>query len=435
MRAPFRSAWFLMFAGSCSLALAQMPLAEVAKVARQRAERMRPAQQKALEPYWPDLMLDYRLSSAVLDKRIEEVAALGDSVVPLLLEKLSAPQGNDTARHLASNCRRVLEKLDPSSFLDALVELANGSHEIGRTEAIRLLGHAQVAQAVTLLVDLLDRTTGDDKRFVVRSLRLLKATSAAAKVVPMLASNDRMMREEVLLYLLATKPAAVVDTVVQALANERDDKLLPYYIDYFATTVRGHDGAARALVPLLDRQRLDFMETKRLVKGLGTIAPTDHEPTTRKLHELLDNGEGGSMALGVQVALTLRALGDRQGVTKLKRSLDDLIRKRKKEAALYEARADLAYGTDDYTDAFNDFERMLDETDGPAMSRRAYIGLMKCEARRKKIENLKKLMHKSGLAVEDIERIGLDDPVFAETLQQDKVKAHLQQIAKEQAPR
>lgn len=434
MLAPFRLAWIVMFA-ACELALAQMPLAEVARIARLRAERSRPAQQKALEPYWQDLTMDYRINQQHLDKRIEEVAALGDSVVPLLVEKLSAPQGNESARNLAGNCRRVLEKLDPGSFLDALAELANGGHDIGRAEAIRLLGHAHVAQSVTLLADLLDRTSGEDKRLVVRSLRLLKAGSVAGKVVPMLASNDRSMREEVLNYLLATRPAEVVDLVVQALTNERDDKLLAYYIDYFATTVRGHDGAARALVPLLDRQRLDFLETKRLVKALGTIAPADHEPTTRRLHELLDGSENGSMGLGVQVALTLRALGDRQGVVKLKRSLDDLIRKRKKEAALYEARADLAFGTEEYTDAFADYERMLAESDGPAMSRRAYIGLMKCEARRKKYDKLMALMAVSGLAVEDIERIGLDDPVFAETLQVDKVKARMQKLAKDQAPR
>ena len=151
-------------------ALAQVSLADVAKIARARAERSRPAQQKALEPYWSDLQLPYRVNQQHLDPRISEVAALGDSVVPLLLEKLQPSTGGDNARNLASNCRRVLEKLDPGSFLDALVELANGTHEIGRTEAIQLLGIAQAPQAVTVLIDLLDRLSGEDKRLVVRAL-------------------------------------------------------------------------------------------------------------------------------------------------------------------------------------------------------------------------------------------------------------------------
>ncbi|MFY9344591.1 MAG: hypothetical protein WAT39_19015 [Planctomycetota bacterium] len=436
MRVSFRRCWLLPIVVACSQAVAQLPLVEVAKLARARAERSRPAQQKALEPYWVDLALDYRVNQQHLDTKIAEIAALGDSVVPLLLEKMQPSQGGETARNVAGNCRRVLEKLDPGSFVDALAEMANGSNDIARTEAIRLLGSAQVPAAVTLLADLLDRTTGENKRLVVRSLRLLRAGAAAPKIAPMLASNDRQVREDVLLYLLATKAAAVVDTVVQALGSERDEKLLPYYVDYFAAAVRGHDVAARALLPLLEPGRLDYQDCKHLVAALATIAPADHDPTSRKLHEILDRPDAAS-SLGVQAALSLKALGDNRGVSKLKRTFEELFRKpaRKKEAALFEQRAALAFGTEDYGKAFDDYEAMLDNTDGPAMTRRAYIGLMKCEAHRKKITNLQNLMKSSGLAVDEIDRIGADDPVFAQTLQQDKMRAFLLQLAKDQAPK
>lgn len=416
-------------------ALAQMPLAELAKLARARAERSRPAQQKALEPFWADLSLDYRVNQQHLDTKIGEVAALGDSVVPLLLEKLQPSQGGETARNLAGNCRRVLERLDPGSFLDALVELVNGNNELGRTEAIRLLGCAQTPQATTLLVDLLDRTTGEDKRLVVRSLRLQKAPAAAPKVVPMLASSDRHVREDVLAYLVAAHPPQVADTVIQALANEKDNKLLPSYVEYFAASVKAHDGAARALLPLLDRDRLDWQDTKRLVQVLATVAPADHEPTVRRLHEILDGGDTSSLA--VQAALTMRALGDRQGVTKLKRTLDEQLRKpkRREEAALFEQRANLLFAIDEYADAIADYEKALQFQDGLAMTRRAYIGQMRCEARRKKLSNLTKLMKSSGMTVSEIEAIGNEDPVFQETLQKDSVRTFLVALAKEQAPK
>jgi hypothetical protein len=417
-------------------ALAQMPLAEVAKLARTRAERTRPDQEKKLSPFWADLQLDYRNSSQVLDARFAEIAALGDGVVPLLLEKLSPSQGGETARHLAANCRRVLERLDPASFLDALAELANGRNDVGRHEAIRLLGHAQVPQATSLLADLLDRTNGDEKRQVVNSLRRLKAVDAAHKVVPMLASNDRQVREDVLGYLTAAKAGAVVDTVVLALANEREDKVLPQYLDYFAAAVRANDAAARALLPLLDRDRLNFQDTKRLLQVLATVAPHDHEPTVRRLHQWLDTGDSSS--LGVQAALSLRAIGDKNGVTKLKRNLDMLLSKplRKRDAALYEQRGNLLFGIEEYADAFADFEKTLEHSDGTAMTRRAYVGMMKCEARRKKlVPNLTKLMKASTFTVAEIEAIGADEPWFAETLQNDKVKAFLQNLAKEQTPK
>lgn len=411
---------------------AQTQLADLAKLARQRAERARPAQQQALEPFWQHLELDYRINQQHLDPKIAEVAALGGSVVPLLIEKLQPAQGSEKERSIASNCRRVLERLDPASFVDALAELANGTNETGRAEAIRLLGVANTTQATMLLIDLLERTTGEDRRLVLRSLKQQKAPQAAPKIVGMLGSADRQVREDVLGYLIAAHPSQVADTVAQALAAERDSKLLPLYVEYFQAAVRSHEGAARALLPLLDRERLAWQDTKLLVTALGTIAPQNHEPTCKRLHELIDSGETSS--LGVQAALSLRSLGDTRGVPKLKRSLDEQLRKpqRKKEATLYEQRGGLLMGIEEYADAYADFEKMLENSSNEgAMSRRAYAGMMRCEARRKRVANLTKLMKASAMSISEIESIGAEDAVFQETLQQDKVRQFLQSLAKE----
>ena len=412
------------------IATAQMPLAEVAKLARQRAEKSRPTQQQALEPFLKDLKYDYKDNRQFLEPKIKEVADLGESVVPLLLEKLSPAQGNADARNLAGNCRRVLERMDPSSFVDALAELANGTNEIGRTEAIQLLGVAQSPRAIELLADLLDRTTGEDLRLVVRSLRLLKATSAAPKVVTMLGSNDRQMREAVLAYLIAVKPAQVADTVVQALSSERDAQLLPSYIEYFAVAVREHEAATRALLPLLNDERLLWQDKRRLVQALATVAPKDHDKTRELLHAIIDNQD--TTALAVDAAVSLRTIGDNRGITKLKNVLNEQIRKNKKIAALYEQRANLAMATEEWGDAVTDFENMLEVSDGHQMTRRAWTGIMRCEARRKKTTQLTNAMKTSTFTVEEIEAIGGWDPVFHETLQQDKVRAFLQKLAKDQ---
>ncbi|MCC7396085.1 MAG: hypothetical protein IT455_03360 [Planctomycetes bacterium] len=411
----------------------QVALGALPALARARAERARPAQQKAMEPFWADLSLDYRNNQQFLDERINAVAALGDNVVPLLLEKLQPGQGGETARNLAGNCRRVLEKLDPGSFIDALAELVNGKNDIGRTEAIRLLGNADGPRAVPLLVALLDTTTGEDKRLVVRSLRLLKAASAAGKVVPMLGSNDRMVREDVLSYLVAAKAGQVVEVVVQALANEKETRLLPAYVEYFAAAVTENDVAARALLPLLDRERLDWNDTRRLLGALATIAPAGHQPTIARLTELLDSGDTSSLA--VTAAVTLRALGDKQGVKKLKATLEDALRRRKREAPLYEQRANLLQATEEYAEAIADYEKILELNEGPAITRRAYVGLIRCEARRHKQANVLKNMRASGMTVQELEALGNDDPVLQELLQQEKVQAFLRVLAKEQQPK
>jgi hypothetical protein len=67
------------------------------------------------------------------------------------------------------------------------------------------------------------------------------------------------------------------------------------------------------------------------------------------------------------------------------------------------------------------------------MTRRAYLGLIKCEAHRRKVDNLTKVMRASGMLVAEIEAI--EDPAVQEMLQHDKVRKELQKLAKEQAPR
>ena len=356
-------------------------------------------------------------------------------LVPLLLEKLQPATGGDRARNLAGNCRRILERLDPSSFVDALAELARGSHDVARPEAIRLLGHAATPQSTRVLTDLLERSAGEELRLVVRSLRLLRTPEPAARIVRALGSNDRLLREEVLAYLVVAKPKQVVDEVIQALGAEREPRLLPQYVEYFIASIQENDAAARALLPLLDREKLDWQDTLRLVQGMATIAPKDHEPTCRKMHEIVDSGDTTSLA--VQAAVTLRALGDRQGVTKLQRALNEQLRKpqRKREPGLYEQRANLAFAIEDYGDAIADYEKIVEYTEGPAMTRRAYTGIIRSEARRKKTANVIKAMRSSGMTPAEIEAIGVEDAVVRETLQQEKVRSFLQQLQKELAPK
>src|SRR5262245_23327201 len=84
----------------CSLLAAALPaqvgIKDLPGIARGRAERLRPLQERALQQFWQDLAMDYRDNREYLDQRIREVAALGDVVVPLLLEKLH-PAASSTA--------------------------------------------------------------------------------------------------------------------------------------------------------------------------------------------------------------------------------------------------------------------------------------------------------------------------------------------------
>lgn len=414
-------------------ASAQVSLRELPDVARARAERLRPKQIAALEPFWADLALTYEGNEEFLDRRIREAADLGDSVVPLLLEKLKPAQSTDSARSLAGNCRRVLLLLDPGSFVDALAELARGTHGIARQEAIKLLGRANVPQAVTVLAELVTRAKEWDLRHVVRSLRELAAPGPAPQVVKLLGGGDRGLRQDVLAYLTAAEARAVATTVVQALSTESDDRILSSYIDYFAACVRRDEQATAALLPLLDRERIDWQDTLNLIRALAVVAPPRHEPTVRRLHELVDNNDTSSLA--VSAAVSLRALGDKSGVTRLRKTLDDKLRRRKREASLYEQRARLLFAIEEYEDASDDYEKIIDFAEGAAMARRAYQGLLQSEARRRKIQNVVKHMKASGMTPEDFDRLAAQDAPFREAMEHDRVQSFLRQLRRSRAPK
>jgi hypothetical protein len=209
--------------------------------------------------------------------------------------------------------------------------------------------------------------------------------------------------------------------------------LLPSYIEYFAICASRNAAAAEALLPLLDRERIDWQDTRRLVKVLATIAPQNHELTIRKLHELIDGNDTSSLA--VQAAVTLRDLGDKKGVRDLNRTLDDKIRRRKREAALYEQRASLLFAVDDFTAALSDYDKILDYSEGAAMTRRAYVGLLKCESRRSKIQSIVKHMKSSGMSPEEFQDLAEQDEPFRKSMEHIRVRSFLKQLTKDRAPK
>lgn len=413
---------------------AQVSLKDIPELARQRAERLRPRQIAALEPFWADLALDYLDNQSVLDDSIKKASQLGDSVVPLLLEKLRPAQGGSVSRNLADNCRRVLRYMDPASFADALAEMARSDHTIGRSQAIMLLGYANVPQSATVLAELLDKKLDDsDRTLIIGSLRRLGAPEAAPKIVGLLGSTSRRFRQDILSYLIAARASSVVETVVQALSTEAEDRVLPFYIEYFGTCITNHAGATTVLLPLLNRERIDWQDTKNLIMALATVAPKGHDATIRKLAELIESSDASSLA--VQAAVTMRALGDKQGIVRLRRKLDDKIRKRKREAGLYEQRASLLFAIDDFNHAHSDFQKILDYSEGAAMTRRAYEGLLKCEARRNKIQTMIKHMKASGMTPEEFQSLAATDAPFHKAMGHDRTKSFIRQLIKDRRPK
>lgn len=410
---------------------AQVSLHELPGLARARAERLRPAQEKALEPFWQDLVLDYRDNADFLDQRIAQVAAVGDSAVPLLLEKLQPVASNEKSRSLAANCRRVLEKLDPASFLDALVELARSTNEVSRVEAIQLLGRSGSPRAVPVLVALFDQSSPGETLLLVQALTRLKDPAPADRLARMLGSTDRTVKAAVLDYLVAAAPASVLPLVLQALPAEKDHGLLAKYVDYVGLVAREQEDAATALLPFLDREKLDFRDLVDLVEKLATVAPKDHAPTLKRLSEWIDAGETGSLALAS--AVTMRALGDKSGMKRLLASINDQLKKpqRRNDPQLYEDRGNLHGANEDWKDAAEDYEQVLQLSQSALLQRRVRGMLIRCEARRSSWDRVLKLLKDSGMTAAEVDALAEDDPVLQEALQRPKIRTWYQQLQRE----
>ena len=414
--------WLPLLAIACALP-AQVLLRDLPILARGRADRSRAAQEQALQPYWQDFALDYRTCASYLDKQFRTIAALGDNVVPLLLEKLQPLQGSTNTRILAGNCRRVLELLDPISFLDAIAELLTSGNDTARQEGLHLLGHTQNLRAEQLLIDAVDHGSQEDREIAISSLCQLKSKAAAASISPLVTSPDRNLREAVLDYLVAAAPPSSVPVVLQALASETEAKLLMSYVDYLGAAATDNDAAAKALMLLLDNDRLDYNDKKRLVQVLAKVAPKGNDATCRRLHKLLDDGDIDS--LGLQSALSLRTLGDSSGLKKLKNVLSDQLKKSqlRRDSKTYERRANIYLATEEYSEASDDLEKVIEFSQSAQTTRKAQLNLARCEAHKKRWSKVLDYLQRASATLEDLAAINQEDPSFQEALQQDKIRA------------
>ena len=404
----------LLAAGLC--AQAGIPLRDLPALAKVRAERQRPAQMAALEPFLTDLKTDYRRNSEVLDKTIDKVVALGDAVFPVLVEQLTPSDGDSHSRFLADNSARVLAKLDPKAHVAIWSELAEGEHGIGRRLGIRLLGASGDPQAASTLARVFPKLADADERLAALDAAEEIGTPALAPlVVPMLQASDPDLRRRALQHLTRNQWSEAVPVALKSLSNERENALLGDYIAWFAATVHGDAQIAEALTPLLDSVRLDPGDAEKLVTALATIAPQDHKPTEKALLQLLDAGQIGP--LGVRAALTLQALGEKRGKKILFDWLDKNVVKDRADANRYAARAEASLAFDQAQAAIRDFEDAIKYTRSNNWQQYYSFQIARCEAHRGNLKSMQKALRESQYSNEKILKEAAGDPRFLEQLE------------------
>ena len=162
------------------------------------------------------------------------IAALGDSIVPILLDYLTPANNDAKARHLAGNSARVLAYLEPATFIGSLLDLLHSKNKTSRSCAIYLLGCTRDPAAAVALAAEFRNMSKDEVGRALTALTNLGSPAAAGRAVALMdTATDSSTRRQVMTYLAATAAQAVRNKVLANLIKEEDDGLLEYYIEYF----------------------------------------------------------------------------------------------------------------------------------------------------------------------------------------------------------
>ena len=410
-------------------AQAGVSLRDVPALAKGRTERQRPALEKKLAPYWRDLVRDPAEDRKIVDEKIAEVVALGDSIVPLLLEKLAPAQSNPDDRNLAANCAVILSRLDPRNFTEALIDIATGKSYTAQGHTIWLLGMTESPQAGEVLAKLLNTKPlhRRRRRALIRALTELAYSPAAPQIAALLPCDHPSDHAVVVDYLMAAPTPAAVPHLLAAMTRLRRASAIMDYVRILQKVAVGDAKAAVALLPFLSGEKLDQMQVAELGQVLGTVAPKHHDATITALRGLVDSGRTGDMEL--EAAIALGRLGDKVGPQRLLKALKTKVRGRNKRDYLQHNNLGdyyLAFG--DYQLAVRSYENAIRHTSSVSYRSRLYIKIARAEARRERWAQARKALRDSKANYQQLLKYGQDYPVLQEAYKQEAVRKFLDSI-------
>lgn len=400
-------------------------------------EKTRTAQDQTTESplagFLKDLRLDYNGSADYLEEKFDAIAGLGDEVTPGLLELLAPEAPVDTAeRNLARNARRVLQRMDLESQSDVLIDLFESGNRETRIQVLPLLGRAGGPRVEALLVrsfplfansGLVASAFDTDRR--------LGCAALSAQARAHVQHPDQQVRAAAVRHVYSSGKQIALPALREALRAERQTNILGQHIRGLPGLTSRDAETAAILLGILQNSATSLRteDRRRLLRGLGTIAPLEHVPTAEFLETQVEEAPQFEDAL--QAGLGLRDLGEKRPERKVYDRAETEFREDPSGSTL-EQFGDAYRAFDDFRKAEQAYKRAIDR-DGrnPLFRRRLQRKLAAVYAASENNSKFAKAVEAAQMSRADLEEMAEDDPAVAAMLQNERVQKLLADIFKD----
>ncbi|MDZ4772992.1 MAG: tetratricopeptide repeat protein [Planctomycetota bacterium] len=360
-----------------------------------------------------------------LESAKKRLVAFGPECALLLVDLVEpGAQGTDAQKLRAQYVLLTLNEFKSRAVTTRLIEIAQQGSVEGRVNAITALGASpDIERASPVLIGIFRSNQAE-----LRSAALLALAHLGGE------SNDKILNEG----LSDARPEVVASTL-EALALARKSSMASRVLKILASSIEAvqHQDALMAYYRSCP-ETVDKATVLAWIKAGGELSSTavnrqkvfDFLPQfvaaidseAKKQLRVLTESPTKEISEGALVVLVVA--GDRNARKELLASYDDTIEKNKEWPSSYSARGDILFKIADYTAAIADFKKaiQLGAEDLRAQQVNAYIGLARCYAMTKRLNDAFTTLDRAPLTAKQLAALKTD-PAFAKLIEHPKFKS------------
>ncbi len=357
----------------------------------------------------------------------ERLAAVGPEATPLLLPRLEpGVAGNDAQKLAARVVAGALETLQPRSFTEDLVKMAQNSSPEGRINVIRVLGSApDNAPAASALAGLWRNGPTESRGAALTALARMGGPMADQTIDEAFKDPRPEVVRAAVDAVVESKSAAHAPRILAIVKNPNEagrnvDALARYYA---AVPDALNEQHMLAVISFASDPAPRPEDRQRLLEALAPQAKSFTSDIKKSLRKLADMPGATTR----EAALVLLAVsGDGRAKREALADYEDQIQRNPDWAQSFEARGTVLYRMQEWKEARKDYEKALELSarDLRAKQDTAAIGIARCYMQEGKVKDAADTLRKSPVTPKQLAELARD-PLFAPMLENPKLRETL----------